>query len=245
MGLIRGVIFDLGRTLMYLSVPGDEVTRRGAADLAAFLVNRGFALDASSFSEAFLEQRRLLKERARAERVEYTAELALRTTLTDFGYPEVEAELVRRAIESFFSYEEAHWKAYPDAVETLRRLSEAGYRLGLVSNATDDAIVQRLVERAGFRPWLDPVISSAGVGIRKPDPAIFRIVLERWGIAAHEAVMVGNDLEADILGAKLTGMWSILIRRGPTNVQSTRIAPDAEVDELSELPEAIASLGNL
>jgi len=244
MGLIRGVIFDLGHTLICLDVPEDEVAEQGAADLAAFLVNRGFILDAAAFGEAFLERRRLFHKRARAERVEYTAERALRTTLAEFGYPKVEAEVVTRGLEAFFAYEQAHWKARPDALGTLQRLSKAGYRLGLISNATDNAIVQRLVDKAGFRPWLDPIISSAGVGIRKPAPPIFQIVLDEWGSAARKAVMVGDDLKADILGAKLAGMRSILVRSSddPADVRHTEIVPDAEIGSLFKLPAVIASL---
>ena len=239
--MIKGVIFDLGHTLICLDAQEGEVAEQGAASLAAFLVKRGFALDAAAFGRAFLERRRLFRERARAERVEYTAELALRTTLAEFGYPEVEAEVVARGLEVFFAPEEAHWKACPDALSTVQRLSKAGYRLGLISNATDDGVVQRLVDKAGFRPWFDPIISSASVGIRKPDPAIFRMVLDKWGIAAREAVMVGDDPEADILGARLTGMRSILVRRSNDPVDA-QIVPDAEVTRLSQLPEVIASL---
>jgi len=115
------------------------------------------------------------------------------------------------------------------------------FRLHTISNATDDGVVQRLVDKAGFRPWFDPIISSASVGIRKPDPAIFRMVLDKWGIAAREAVMVGDDPEADILGARLTGMRSILVRRSNDPVDA-QIVPDAEVTRLSQLPEVIASL---
>ncbi len=244
MGEIKGLIFDLGHTLICLDAPEDEVAKRGAADLAAFLMDRGFVLDVAAFGEAFLERRRFFRERARRERVEYTAEVALRTTLAEFGYPEVEGQIVTRGLEIFFAPEEAHWKTCPGALSTLQRLSKAGYRLGLISNASDDAVVQRLVDKAELRPWFDPIISSAGVGIRKPDPAIFQMALDEWGIAAREAVMIGDDPEADILGAKLAGMRSILVKRSddPAGAQAADIVPDAEVTCLSQLPEVIASL---
>jgi FMN phosphatase YigB (HAD superfamily) len=47
----------------------------------------------------------------------------------------------------------------------------------MFSNATDDRFIQRQVDRLGFRAWLDPALSSAGTGFRKPDPASLKLIL--------------------------------------------------------------------
>jgi len=60
---------------------------------------------------------------------------------------------------------------------------------------------------------LDVVVSSAEVGLRKPDPRIFELALARVGVAADEAVHVGDHLYADILGAEAVGMYPVLIDR--------------------------------
>jgi HAD superfamily hydrolase (TIGR01662 family) len=157
----------------------------------------------------------------------------------------VDQELIREAVAVFFSYEERLWRAYPDACATLQRLSEAGYLLGLVSNASDDGLIQRLVDRLDFRRWLRPVLSSAGVGIRKPNPKILQMVLSQWGLPPQQAVMVGDRLEFDILGARLAGMRSVLVSKGEDPDEAEQrggIAPDAQIEHLSELPEIIATL---
>jgi len=243
--LISGVIFDLGGTLVYFGGDWDEVIAQGAADLAAFLADQGLALDQQVFARMFPEWRKYAYLEAEADGVERTAEMTLRRALAGFGYQEVDDELVTRGIQVFFQHEERCWRAYPDAVPTLLRLTEAGYRLGLISNATDDPLIQRIVDREGFRPWLSPVVTSAAFGVRKPDPAIFRRVLEEWGLPAEACVMVGDNLQADILGAHRAGMRGVLVTMNehPFNAaHATNIVPDARANRLAQLPEIIATL---
>ncbi|MFQ6057457.1 MAG: HAD family hydrolase [Anaerolineae bacterium] len=245
MNSIKGVIFDLGGTLIYFDADWDVVTPQGAADLAAFLTGHGLALDQDAFARAFVEERGRASQRAEAEGVEYTARMTLQRTLAAFGHVEVDDSLLTQGVETFFGPEERHWQAYPDAVATLRRLCDAGYRLALVSNATDDPLIQRLVDRLGFRPWLSPVVTSAAAGIRKPHPAIFTRVLEAWTLPPEACVMIGDNLQADIQGAQQVGMRGILVtmHEHPSNAQhGASIVPDAQASCLAELPEVIAAL---
>ncbi len=242
---ISAVIFDLGDTLMYLDGDPEEIVRREAAELASFLNNSGLNVDRAAFSRVFLRQRTLFSGKAEKERVEYPATETLKKALAQFGYKNVDQELITEGVAVFFSCEERLWRAYPDACATLQRLSEADYLLGLVSNASDDGLIQRLVEGLDFRRWLGPVLSSAGVGIRKPDPKIFQMVLSQWGLPPQQAIMVGDRLEFDILGASLAGMHSVLVSKGEDPGETDRdceITPDATIEQLSELPEVIARL---
>lgn len=242
---INGAIFDLGDTLMYLDGDLEEIIRREAAELGSFLNKSGLNIDRAAFSRIFLRQRTLFSQKAEKERVEYPAIETLKKALAQFGYENVDQELITEAVAVFFSCEERLWRAYPDACATLQQLSKAGYLLGLVSNASDDGLIQRLVEGLDFRRWLRPVLSSAGVGIRKPDPKILQMVLSQWGLPPQQAVMVGDRLEFDILGARLAGMRSVLVSKGedPDEVeQRGGIAPDATIEQLSELPEVFATL---
>lgn len=72
--------------------------------------------------------------------------------------------------------------------------------MGLVSNAGDDADVQNLVDKAQIRPFFQVILTSVKEGIRKPDPKIFWKALEALDAQPEEAVMVGDNLGADILG---------------------------------------------
>lgn len=242
---MRGVIFDLGGTLIHFDGDSQTIAAEGTVDLAAFLVKQGLAVREKAFASAFFEERERAAKQAEADGVERTAEMTLRRTLAAFGYPQMDDNLLTRGVKIFFRPEERGWRVYPDAIPTLQRLSETGYRLALISNATDDPLIQRILDRLGFRPWLSPAITSAGVGIRKPDPGIFRLVLDEWGLPAESCVMVGDYLWADIHGAHRAGMPGVLVtmREQPANAQYARaIVPEAQVSCLAELPKLIAAL---
>jgi FMN phosphatase YigB (HAD superfamily) len=120
-----------------------------------------------------------------------------------------------------------------------------------VSNATHDPLIQRLVDRLGFRPWLDPALSSAATGIRKPDPAALSPVLEAWDLSPARVAMVGDTLDADILGAQRAGMRTVWLRSRkdarqeesaiPSASQASTV-PDATIEQLGELPDCLLTL---
>ena len=142
----------------------------------------------------------------------------------------------------YFGPEEDAWKAYPDAKATLKHLFHQGYRLGLLSNATDDPFIQRLVNRLELRPWLSPTFSSAGLDLRKPLREPFDLILSRWNMSPESVIMVGDTLNADILGAHNAGMQGILLTadESPLNDEVREaIIPDATIMALSELPGLI------
>lgn len=251
---IRGVIFDLGHTLMQLHSTWPEVFEQGVADLAAYVEAQGLGLDGLAFARALLERRFQSYEQAKVTRREVTAEASMRWTLARWDLAEPEATLVRGAIDAFFAYENRQWLAYPEAVPVLQALAERGLRLGMFSNATDDLFIQRLVDRLGFRPWLDPALSSAGTGIRKPDPAAFAPIVEAWDLPPESIVVVGDTPEADVQGAKLAGMRGVWIPASRDARQETGadvpdaapmpdIAPDATLEQLGELPGFLDTCG--
>ncbi len=258
---IQGVIFDLGHTLMQLHCTWPEVFERGAADLAAFVEAQGLGFDGVAFARTLLERRAQSYDRARETRREVTAEASMRWTMAQFGLTNPDPALVRAAIEAFFAYEDLCWLAYPQATPVLRELAGRGLRLGMFSNATDDAFIQRLVDRLGFRPWLDPALSSAGTGVRKPDPKAFAPIVEAWNLPPSSIVVVGDRPEADVLGAQLAGMRGVWIparqdarqeaqdarQAGEVDVPDAPpvpgLVPDATLEQLGGLPEFLDSCG--
>jgi len=251
---IHGIIFDLGHTLMHLSDTWPAVFDRGVVDLIAFLAAQRPDLDGPAFARAWLDRRRDGFARSSATLREVTAVETMRWTFAQAGVPDPELALVTGAIDAFFAYEDACWFADPDALSVLQRLSGRGLRLGLFSNATHDPFIQHVVDRLGFRPFLDPVLSSAGVGIRKPDPAAFAPCLDAWSLPANSVVVVGDSLEHDTLGAHRAGMRAVWYRSRENARQEgggygdegapDRIRPEAIIDRLSELPDRLDLLSS-
>lgn len=89
----------------------------------------------------------------------------------------------------------ASWTPYPDTVDVLRGLASAGVKVAVVSNIAYD--IRPAFAGAGVDRLIDEFVLSFEVGAVKPDPLIFETALSRLGVAAGEAMMVGDSDEAD------------------------------------------------
>lgn len=108
----------------------------------------------------------------------------------------------------FAHFAEAHaWRARPGAAEALVALREAGLRTAVVSDF--DHRLDGVLEGLGLAVHLDAVIRAAHAGAAKPDPRIFRFALARLGVAAEEALFVGDDAERDLAGGRAVGMAAL------------------------------------
>lgn len=240
---IDTVIFDLGSTLIHFEGEWHEVLAQGNQELLEHLNASGIPLDGEKFVSQFkarLDEYFIQRE---AEFIEYTTHYILHTLLSEWGYPALPEKVLDAALESMYAVSEEYWKVEEDAIPTLECLCDRGYRLGMISNAADDANVQRLIDQAGIRQYFDAILSSAASGTRKPNPHIFKLALNHLETHASRAVMVGDMLGADILGAHNVGMRAIWItRRANTPANKAHldtIQPDATISTLSELPQVL------
>ncbi|MCX7855727.1 MAG: HAD family phosphatase [Anaerolineae bacterium] len=94
-----------------------------------------------------------------------------------------------------------------ELVGLIRELRRAGIRNGLLSNHIPE--VRQFL--GDLEPLLDAVVISGEEGVLKPDPAIYRIALERLGVAPEEAVFV-DDWKPNVEGARQLGMVGVLFR---------------------------------
>lgn len=102
------------------------------------------------------------------------------------------------------------WCRVGEGVEAaLGRLRAAGLRLGVVSNS--EGTVERMLNEVGLGRHLETVVDSWVVGVAKPDPRIFQIALERLGVDAASAVMVGDVPAVDMEGARAASIAGVLI----------------------------------
>lgn len=105
------------------------------------------------------------------------------------------------------------WTPYADTAEVLQALSDQDLRIAVVSNIAFD--LRPAFAAIDAEEYVDEFVLSFEVGAVKPDPLIFRIALERLGVDAEEAVMVGDSEEADG-GARALGCGFILVDPLPT-----------------------------
>ncbi|KAA3642251.1 MAG: HAD family hydrolase [Chloroflexi bacterium] len=243
---INIVLFDLGNTLLYFDGQWPEVFARSDEQLCQALQASGLEIPQDHFVSEFRVRLNAYYVQREAEFIEHTTAYILRQLLAELGYPEVEDSIILPALEKMYAVSQSHWKIEADTHPTLHQLKDDGHHLGIISNAGDDADVHRLVDKAEIRPYFDFIVSSAAYGMRKPNPRIFEHALAHWKAAPEQAVMVGDTLGADILGAHHMGMPGIWITRRadtPANrAHADTIKPDHSIDTLIELPGLIKEL---
>ncbi len=241
------LLFDLGSTLIYFQGDWPEIFMQANKELVSYLRAAGLDLDEGVFLEEYNQRLQSYYSERESEFVEYTTAYILSTLLNEHGYSQVPDELISSAIKAMYSISQKHWHTEEDAKPTLEKLQGQGYHLGIISNAADDTDVQTLVDNAGIRSYFEMVISSAAVAIRKPNPRIFNMALDTWGIPPNRAAMIGDTLGADVLGAQNAGLFAIWITRRadtPANrAHEDTIQPDATIGTLSELLDVLNKLG--
>ncbi len=104
---------------------------------------------------------------------------------------------------------------YREAEEVLRTLRRRGYALYVLSNHTD--YLPLILQNLGWSGLFSGVTFSQEVGASKPDPQLFALALRRAGCSPPEAVHVGDQWEADFLGARRVGIPAIWLNRSGTS----------------------------
>jgi putative hydrolase of the HAD superfamily len=103
-----------------------------------------------------------------------------------------------------------YWMApYPDSAAVLAEL-RGRIKLGLLSNAPPS--LRQVMTDLGLATYFDEMTISGEVGVRKPDPAIYRVALDSLGVDARESLFV-DDLEENLVAAQQVGMDCLLMDR--------------------------------
>jgi HAD superfamily hydrolase (TIGR01549 family) len=152
--------------------------------------------------------------------------------------------LATRAVNAW----QAHVSADPEALEILRVLTRTK-SLALISNFDHPPHARQVLRETGLDACFHTIVVSGEVGIKKPDPGIFRIALKSTGLAAEEVIYLG-DTQEDVEGATAAGIRPILIVR-PTESSQPRIldytqrAGQAADGLVSHGPGAVTTIASL
>ena len=238
------ILFDRGSTLIYFSGDWPDVIGQGQVALVNTLLGAGLKLDTRLFQAQLQASMEAYFSSRDDELVEHTTGAILRNLLSNWGYTDLPESLLLAALQAMYQVSESFWHVEAEALPALDDLRRQGYRLGLISNAADDANVQRLVDKAGLRAYFDVLLTSAGQGIRKPHPHIFQTALQTWQASAAQAVMVGDMLSADIQGANNLGIYSVWVTRRTSlpDDPAPSLWPDAILENVGELPDFLRFL---
>ncbi len=128
--------------------------------------------------------------------------------------------------------------SFPDTRPALDILRAMGLKIGLISNTMwPGEFHRRELERFDLLPYFDCVVFSSDVGLWKPRPEVYHLALDALGVAANDALFVGDIPEHDIVGAQRAGIRAVYRRNESFSLDAIR--PDATVSLLTELSELI------
>jgi putative hydrolase of the HAD superfamily len=151
-----------------------------------------------------------------------------------------DAALAAMLADAFITERKALHVVFPETRRVLEAL-RSRVRLGLITNGPPDVQCEK-IEKSGLGAYFDTVVISGAVGYGKPRAEIFRIAMERMRCDGTPAVMVGDSLSRDVLGARNAGLRCIWVNRTGAVHDSGFPIPDAEVSDLSRIPELLDTM---
>lgn len=244
--MIRGVVFDLGSVLVRFVADRGQARQEAHARLVRALTQAGTLQDAAAFLSHF-EIRMVEYERQRStDFLEYSTEWVLAETFRELGLPVPPAAVLRASLRAMYEVYEARWEPVEGGHEVVSRLRAEGIKLGLLSNAADPDNARRMIRKGGYDGCFDPVLISSEIGMRKPNPKAFKIILDQWGLEPAQTAMVGDQLGADILGAQFAGMhniWYAVEPEDPSNrAHADTVTPEVTIERLEQVLDVIRKL---
>ena len=125
----------------------------------------------------------------------------------------------------------------PGAKEAILELQRRGYTLALVADGRT-ASFENILKRLGLWDVFDARAISEELGAEKPDARMFQTALSRLGLSAADApraVMIGNNIKRDVLGANRMGMTSVLLTYSPRYCMTPE-TPEETPDYVAAMP---------
>jgi 2-haloacid dehalogenase len=178
----------------------------------------------------------------RTKQLEYSWTLTLAGAYLDFWtlteraldyafarVPSVDRALRPKLLDAYFNLD-----AFPDASETLTALKSRGLQLAILSNGSP-RMLAAAVQASGLAAALDAVLSVDAVRVYKPQPEVYALVTDRFGIPAQHIVFVSSN-RWDVMGAASYGFNAVWVNRGRMPDEYSDAQPTRVIATLAELP---------
>ena len=221
--LIKAIIFDLDNTLVDFM----KMKRRAIEEAIPAMIDAGLEINHERANE-------IIDEIYKEQGIEYQQvfDEFLKRVINRVDYKILSAGIVayRRA-------REAALIPYPHVYSTLNKLIKMGVKMGVLSDAPVKEAWLRLAF-LNFHHIFDEVVTFEDTGERKPSPKPFLKMLEKLDVKPGEALMVGDWVERDIIGAKNIGIKTAFARYGDTFDTGEHTA-DYELNDIAELIDII------
>ena len=133
----------------------------------------------------------------------------LREAFDEVGF-QIKDEMIHLLSEEYITYLADHNDLFENAINVLDYL-KVKYEMHIITNGFEE-VQRRKLKNSKLLPFFDQIVTSEKVGVKKPHPEIFKFALDAAGAEPDRSVMIGDNFEADILGAKNVGMQTIFCK---------------------------------
>ena len=154
----------------------------------------------------------------------------------------VGAEEMTKAVEIRLEQARRALEPRPEAVATLARLRDDGYKTGLLSNCSVEIPI--VWPQTLFADLIDPAVFSCRARLMKPDPRIYQLACERLGVRPEDCLYIADGENHELAAATKVGLHSVLVRN-PSRDNGSEVLREArewQGTAISSLPEAITLL---
>jgi len=232
--VIRAIFFDLDDTLVddtiSLEQCAEEAARELAHDRGASPVDLGDA-----YVDAAIDFWTQLGPGSQKPPMGAIRPMMWRAALQRYGI-EDEA-LAKRLAARFDELRLERVELFPESLPVLTSL-RGKYKMAVITNGFAETH-ERKIAQLELHRFFDVVVLAGELEMAKPDPAVFAHAMELVGVGPDESVMVGDRYDRDIEGAHAAGMRAIWIRVRGEEVPHGARPPEAIIDSIAGLPEAL------
>lgn len=199
--IVTDIFFDLDHTLW-------DFEKNSALTFEKILVENRVEVKLSDFLQVYVPINLAFWKLYREEKIT-KSELRYQRLKTVFD--ELGCFISDKAIDFLAVEYIAHLSSFnhlfPNTIEILEYLKHK-YKLHIITNGFQEIQEKKLIN-SGIYDYFDEVINSEMAGVKKPNPLIFEMALKKAKVAPEKSIMIGDSLEADIIGAKAVGFHAL------------------------------------
>lgn len=237
---IKLALFDLGSTLVYFQGNWDRVVSEAIGLMCREVIRLGYPVNQDNLNDEYNKSLRQYYVERDIDNIEHSTINLLDEVLHTHHQIKMQPNELQQSLDVFYEHTGSHWKLDIEAIPMLQQLTDDGYRLGLISNASYSRDVRNQLKKNNLSQFFEQILISADVGYRKPHAVIFQQALDFFHVEPGQAVMIGDTLNADIIGSRRMGMKNIWIARWAsapsTHYRDDMIVPDRTIQRLSQVP---------
>ena len=199
--IVTDVFFDLDHTLW-------DFEKNSALTFEKILGNHQIDIDLPDFLEVYVpanfqfwklyREEKITKEDLRYQR--------LKTVFDALGYVVSDA-VIHQLSEDYIQYLSSYNHLFKGTIEILEYLKPY-YKLHIITNGFEE-VQNRKMANSGIDTYFNHIINSEMAGVKKPNPVIFELALQRANVTSKNSLMIGDSIEADVIGAQALGFHAI------------------------------------